>query len=123
MAVHSSFDPAREIRIKFRINAWQSKTFEFLEDGSSTGVDITAWQWEFFIKKKAGNRNKIFSLTNNNGLSFPAYTTNELFVTVTAIQSNIEEGDYYWELRRRDIDRPWLNGIAHFDFGPQDSQT
>lgn len=119
----SSFDPSKQIKLKFRINAWQSKTFEFLENSSSVGVDITGWEFEFFIKKYPGERTKIFSLTNNNGLSFLAYSTNELFVTVTAAQSNIEEGEYYWELRRRDIDRPWLNGWAYFSYGPQDADS
>lgn len=119
----SSFDPSKEINLKFRINAWQSKTFEFLEDGSSSGVDITNWQFEFFIKKFPGDRIKTFSLTNNNGITFPVYSTNEILVTVTAAQSSIEEGEYYWELRRRDIDRPWLNGWAYFSFGPQDSDS
>ena len=117
----SSFDPSRQVELKFRINAWQSKTFEFLEDGVSDGVDITNWQFEFFLKRFPGDRLKILSLTNNNGLEFTVYTTNELFVTITAAQSSIEEGQYYWELRRRDIDRPWLNGWANFSFGPQDS--
>lgn len=118
-----SFDPSREIRIRIRINSWQSMTFEFLEDGESSGVDITANQYEFFLKKSSGDRNKILSLTNGNGLSFPAYTTNELFVTITAVNSRLEEGEYYWELRRRDIDRPQLNGWADVTFGPQDSQN
>lgn len=119
----TSFDPSKEIKLKFRINAWQSMTFSFLEDGVATDVDITSWQFEFFIKKFPGDRLKTFSLTNLNGLTFPVYTTNELFVTVTASQSSIEEGEYYWELRRRDIDRPWLNGWCYFSYGPEDAST
>ena len=118
----TSFDPAKEIKLRFRINAWQSKTFSFLEDGLNT-VDITLWQWEFYIKKFPGDRLKVFSLTNSNGLTFLPYVTNELFVTITAAQSSIEEGEYYWELRRRDIDRPWLNGWADFTYGPEDAST
>lgn len=119
----SSFDPSKQLKLKFRINAWQDLTFEILESGSSVGVDITVWQWEFFIKKNPGDRLKVFSLTNSNGLTFLPYVTNELFVTVTAAQSSIEEGEYYWELRRRDIDRPWVNGFAYFSYGPEDAST
>ena len=102
----SSFDVSKEVKLRFRINAWQSLTFSFLEAGVTTGVDITLWQWEFSLRTNPGDRLKTLSLTNSNGLTFPAYTTNELFVTITAAQSSIEEGEYYWELRRRDIDRP-----------------
>lgn len=119
----TSFDPSRQIRIRIRINAWQTLLIEYLEDGESSGVDITTQQFEFFLKKHPGARTKDLSLTNNSGLTFPAYTTNEILITITAAQSRLEEGEYYWEFRRRDIDRPHLNGWADVTFGPQDSQN
>ncbi len=115
-----AFFKARRLPAKFLINAYQEETFPISENG--TAIDVTRYTWEFFIKKNPGSRVKIFSLTLGNGINFPAYTTDEVRVVVSAATSNIDEGEYYYELRRTDLIIPYLNGPATFYYGNVDSQ-
>jgi len=121
MTEEISFDPARKVPIKFRINRQANKRFVFTENGAE--LDITGWTWEFFIKRYPGDLKKTISLTLNNGLSFTVYETNSLDVFFTALQTDIQEGQYYWELVRTDIQKTWLNGWAVFSYGPVDNAT
>lgn len=106
---------ATELRLFFQIASYRDITFTFTEsDGTAT--DISLWTFEFFIKKYKGDRLKIISLTLGDGLSFPVYESNQVLVELTASQASIEEGGYYWELRRTDTSEPLIYGEAKFDF-------
>lgn len=106
---------ATQINLALQIGSAREITFTFTDsDGEET--DITLWTFELFVKKYKGDRTKTISLTLNNGLSFPVYETNQLLAEFSIIDTSIEEGEYYWELRRTDTSEPLIYGIAKFDF-------
>lgn len=111
---------AGNFNIVFQIGSAWFKTFVFRRLNSTTGIytdeDISTKTFSFYIKKNKGDRIKLFNLTNGNGISVPIYSTNQIRVDVSAVNSNIEEGEYIWELRRNDLNEPWLSGLAFFRF-------
>lgn len=111
---------AGNFNIVFQIGSAWFKTFVFQRYNSITGVytneDISTKTFSFYVKRNKGDRIKLFNLTNGNGISVPIYSTNQIRVDVSAINSNIEEGEYIWELRRNDLNEPWLSGLAFFVF-------
>lgn len=120
MSKKASIDPARRVLLRFRINRNGTLVFRFTENCEE--VDITGWAIELFIKRYPGDRKKIISLTLGSGLSIPVYETSVLEAFFTAAQTNITEGQYYWELYRSDIKETWLNGYADFTYGPKDAK-
>lgn len=115
-----SFFKARLIPAKFFINTYQTETFSFTENGSA--MDVTLYTWQLLVKRYPGDRTNVISLTLGNGLSFPAYTTDQVKAVFTAAQTDITEGEYYYELRRTDLIIPYINGPATFSIGNVDSQ-
>lgn len=106
---------AAKLNLEFQIGSARDITFTFAEsDGTST--DISLWTFELFFKKYAGERAKTISLTLGDGLSFPVYEDNQLLAEFTTTDTAIEEGEYYWELRRTDENIPLINGSAFFSF-------
>lgn len=110
---------AGQIDIIFQIGSFRTIPITFT-DSLGVGIDISKWTFEFLIKKNKGdggansnNLNNVFSLTLGNGISFIVYT-DAILLTFSAAQTNIEEGDYVWELRRTDLNVPLLNGTATF---------
>ena len=116
-----SLDPAREVPMQARINRRNDFTLEFV-DNDSVDYDISGFTWEFFVKENPGARTKMISLTLGNGLSIPIYSDNVLNGTISVAQSQIEEGQYYYELVRTDLPATWLNGIITFSYGSLDSE-
>ncbi len=115
-----AFFKARLFPAKFIINTYQTETFAISEN--QIPIDVTVYTWEFFIKKYVGSRIKVLSLTLGNGIRFPVYTTDQIEVYMTEDQTDLEEGEYYYELRRTDLNIPYLNGPANFYLGNVDSQ-
>ncbi len=111
----AKFYKATLLPLNFFINTYQEETVQFTDNGSA--MDVTPYTWEFFIKQYPGAITKVLSLTLGNGLSFPIYTTDQIHIIVQAAQSNITEGEYYYELRRTDLLIPYLNGPATFRIG------
>jgi hypothetical protein len=106
------------LNITFQINSVRILNFIFRRYNTNTGIyteeDISGKTFSFFLKKNKGDRKKVFNLTIGNGITIPIYTVNELRVALTASNTNIEEGEYVWELRRTDLDTPYLSGLAYF---------
>ena len=111
---------AGNLNITFQINSIRILTFVFRRYNSTTGIytneDISGKTFAFFVKKNKGDRLKMFNLSNSNGITVPVYSTNEIRVAISASNSNIEEGEYVWELRRTDLDSAYLSGLAYFVF-------
>ena len=111
---------AGNLNIIFQINSARVLSFVFRRYNSSTEVyteeDISGKTFAFFLKKNKGDRLKIFNLTLGNGITIPIYSNNELRVSLSASNTNIEEGEYVWELRRTDLDAPCISGLAYFTF-------
>jgi len=121
MNKRSSIDPARRVLLQFRIKRDGTLPFVFTENCEE--VDITAWGFELFISRYPGDRKKIITLTLGDGLSIPVYEINKLEAFFTSDQTNIPEGQYYWELYRTDTKETWLNGYADFTYGPKDAKS
>jgi len=98
---------------------WQ-KDFIFRTYNSVTEVytdeSLTGATFSFFIKKFKGDRLKVFNLTLGNGIAFITYTSNQIRVTASATQTSIQEGEYYYELRRTDLDKAVVSGLAYLTF-------
>lgn len=111
---------AGQINLYFQIGSWWYKYITFRRYSATTDTytdeDISTKTFSFFIKKNKGDRTKIFNLTNGNGITIPVYSTNQIRIDVTGAQASIEEGEYYWELRRTDLNAPYLTGLAYFTF-------
>lgn len=109
---------AGNINLTFQVGSKWYKYFSFRRLNSATGVytneDISTKTFSFYLKKNKGDRLKLFNLTNGNGITVPVYSINEIRVDVSASQASIEEGEYVWELRRTDLDAPYLSGLAYF---------
>ncbi len=120
MSKKVSIDPARRVLLQFRINREATLPFRFSENCEE--VDITSWVFQLFIKRYPGDRKSIISLTLGSGLSIPVYETSVLEALFTSDQTNIPEGQYYWELYRVDTKQTWLNGYADFTYGPKDAK-
>ncbi len=104
---------AATVNILFQIGSYRTIIFDF-------GVDVSLWTFEFILRDNKGSRVKIISLTLGSGLSFPVYLTDQLQATFSAVNSNIREGEYFWELRRTDLNVPIANGSAFFSFDAPD---
>lgn len=100
---------AAVLDLLFQIGSYRSILFDF-------GTDVSAWTFEFYLKKNKGDRLKTLSLTLGSGLSFPVYASDQVQAIFSSANTSIEEGQYYYELRRTDIALPLINGFAYFTF-------
>jgi hypothetical protein len=111
---------AGQLNIKMQIGSVWTKDFIFRTLNQATEVytddSLVGATFSFFLKKFKGDRLKIFNLTLGNGISFVTYTSNQIRVTASASQMSIEEGEYYYELRRTDLDRAKVTGMAYLTF-------
>lgn len=122
MSEQISFFEGRQVKpIKFWIGMDQEKDFVFTENGLDWPV-AEGKTWELLIKRYPGDKKNIIALTFQSGLSVPVYDTNIIKARLTAEQSKIQEGQYFFMLNRTDIRKPYINAWCNFGFGPQDSQ-
>jgi hypothetical protein len=110
--------------LSLQIGSARQLTFIFRTYNSGTGTytddDISGKTFVFFIKKFKGSRKNIVKYTNQSGITIPIYYTNRILVNVLAADvSEIEEGEYYWELRREDLDQPRVYGLCFLTFDAQ----
>lgn len=113
----ATFDPARDLTLYFRCNRAGSKDFVFVRSNGSAYSFIYTDDLELNIYKNQGDKKKLISLTYISGLSL---NVNTLTATITSSISNINEGEYYWELFRTDLEKTWLCGDAIFHNGKFD---
>lgn len=111
---------AGQLNLRFQIGSAWYKYVSFRRYDATTDTytneDISTKTFSFFLKKFKGDRIKVLNLTNGNGISVPVYSTYEIRIDLTGTQTSIEQGEYYWELRRTDLDAPYLTGLAYFDY-------
>lgn len=111
---------AAQLDLKLQINSARTLYFIFRTYDSTTDTysydDISTKTFSFFLKRYKGDRNTIFTLTNNNGITVPTYSTYEITVSISASNVNIEEGQYYWELRRTDLNQAKVSGNAYLSY-------
>ena len=115
--------PSGKLILDFQINRDGSLTFNFVNEdayGNETERDITGSTWEFFVKRYKGDNKKTISLLLGSGLSFPTYTTDEILAEFTATQTNIQEGEYYYELYDITNKQTEVSGSCYFNFDGQE---
>ena len=100
---------AAQLDILFQISSVRTLVFDF-------GIDVSAWTFEFYVKTNKGARIKTLSLTSGSGISFVTYSTSQIQVSFSATNTNLNEAEYYYELRRTDIAVPIINGRAVFSY-------
>lgn len=110
--------------IRMQIGSVWDNNFIFRSYNSVTQVytpeDISTKTFSFFLRKYKGARTKLFNLTNGNGITVPVYSTDEIRIVVAAaLVTGIEEGEYYYELRRTDLNKPKFYGIAYLSYEAQ----
>jgi len=114
---------AGQLTIKMQIGSVWIKDFYFRSYNSTTAVytddSLTGATFSFFLKKFKGDRLKVFNLTLGSGVAFITYTSNGIRVTASATQTSIQEGEYYYELRRTDLDKAKISGLAYLTFDAQ----
>ena len=101
---------AGRLDLELQIGSAQQLTFVFEED------DISTKTFSFTIYKYKGSRVRILHYTNQSGIQVPVYSTDEIRVNILAADTNVEEGQHYWELRREDLDKPKVYGLVNFSF-------
>jgi len=112
---------AGKLNIQIQIGSVWIRTFTFRRYDSTTDTytdeDISGKTFSFSLRKYKGSRVKSINLTNGNGISVPIYSTNQIEVRVSSANTDtLEEGEYYWELRREDLDQPKISGLASLTF-------
>lgn len=116
----ATFDPSRLLYLYFRVKRAGSKTF-ILTDSDGNPFDVSGiyvdYGFELFIKKYSGSRVKEISLTLGSGLTING---NYLEFSVTSDQTNLDTGEYYWELYLNETEKTWLSGKALFHNGEFD---
>jgi hypothetical protein len=106
------------IKFKFMIGYAARIRFTLFENG--VDASTTGWTWQLLVKRFAGDRTNVLSLTLGNGLAYEIYSDVVLVANLTAAQTRIEEGEYYIALIRTDIPRPVLESKALFNYSNPD---
>lgn len=107
---------AAKCNINFQIGSYRSIIFDF-------GIDVSSWTFEFILRKNKGDRIKIIDYTLTNGITFVAYQSDQILVSFSSLDTSIEEGEYYFELRRTDISIPLVNGLAFFAYDANEGSS
>lgn len=104
-----------------------TKVFTFLNaDGSPH--EITAYDFRYILKTKAGNPLNIFELSVGNGLEVTGYDLNKLELTISAERATLRPMLYFGLLYAAGEDKTWLN-VKHkffddeFDPGAETDNT
>jgi len=109
-----------QVNLNIQIGAVWTKDFYFQNYNTLTGAytdeDLTGSTFSFFLKRNIGDRLKTFNLTLGSGIAFITYVDNGIRITASAAQTSIQEGEYYFELRRTDLDKAKLAGKAFLTF-------
>jgi len=112
MSKQATFDPAKRLDLYFRCNRSGSKDFVFAySDG--TPYSFIYQEFTFNIYRSQGERKVLITLPL-------VYASNTLTTSITKALSNINEGEYYYELYNTNTEETWLCGDANFHNGKFD---
>lgn len=111
-----------QVILDFHIARSWEKSFIFYdrdENDNDTPHDVTTSSWEFFILRYPGDRVKQLSVTGSPEITFPAYLDNEIHISLSATDTDLEEGKYYFELYNSTEQRTYVSQDCEFSFkGP-----
>lgn len=114
-------DPSTILPFEFKINRQADIYITLLQDGDPI-ASVTGWTWALSIKRYPGSRTNLINLTLGNGLSYDTYSEIVLHAHFTSAQCNIDEGEYFIQLTRTDIEKTWIEGVCNFRFAKVNSQ-
>lgn len=105
----ASFDPARECKLYFRCNRNGSKDFVFsYSDGTP---------YSFIYEEFTAN---IYQYEGQKKVFIPlivSYNSNRLTISITAELSNVNQGEYYFELFNEISGQTWIATMCQFHNG------
>lgn len=111
----ATFDPARECKMYFRCNRNGSKDF-VLSYGDGTPYSFIYDEFQANIYKYEGER-KVF-------IQLPiTYNANRLTISITESLSNVNQGEYYFELFNVASGQTWIATMCIFHNGRFDGVT
>jgi hypothetical protein len=120
-------DKSRSVRLKARIGeASVPRVFKFrTRDGDVTAPhNISGYDFELIVFKRANSQVKLFTLTIGDGLTIndgSGEDADELTVSISQARSEQKADTYFWRLRSSDEDHTWLNGPFDFHNGETDA--
>lgn len=122
-----TIDPSKLLYLYIRVKRAGTKKFIF-KNSAGTAVDVSSYNFELFIQRNYGAREKSISLTVGSGLAIGGAGNNELTATFTSTNTNLDEGEYFWELYKGSTEKTYLNGKAilhrgEFDGIENDEET
>lgn len=110
----ATFDPAKPLTLYLRCA--RNGTLDFIfSDSSSNPYSLIYEDVELHFYEHEGDKKPFLSLTPGNGISL--VSTGRIRATVTASQTNINEGQKYYELYRPDLGKTWFADYAIFHNG------
>lgn len=77
-----------------RVNCQETISFTFKDENGDPYI-YPGNNFTFIVKKNFGDKKNVFSLDSSSGL---VLTSNVLDITIGASDSNINEGQYYYQL-------------------------
>lgn len=113
-------NPSQILPLFFKINRQARIRFTITQDDAAPNT--TGWTWQLFIKRFSGDRLSVINLTLGNGLRYEVYSDTVLIADFSALQTKIEEAEYYWELVRTDIETTWIEGKAYFQYAKKQTE-
>ena len=118
-------DKSRNVRLRARVGeASVPRVFKFrtrAEDNSVEPLDISGFDFELIVFRRANASPRLFTLTEGDGLTVQGDDSDELLVSVTAEQADQRADVYFWRLRSTSEDHTWLNGPFEFHNGESDA--
>lgn len=110
----ATFDPSNPLVLYFRCARNGTLDFVFL-DSNGNPYSLIYDDVELHVYQSEGDKKPVFSLVMGSGIS--VVSTGRIRATVTAAITNINEGQYYYELYRPDLGKTWLADYAIFHNG------
>lgn len=117
-----NFNPAQKIEMYFRIRRAGTKTFTFL-DGSGAAINISGFQFAFYLKDYEGATQNKLALTVGSGLTVGGAGSNVLSVALTVANTALNEGEYYCELFKGSTSKTYISGKAFAHNGKYDGKS
>jgi hypothetical protein len=78
-----------------RVNCQETISFTFKDENGDPYIYPTNY-FSFIVKKNFGDKKNVFELDSSSGL---VLNSNVLEITINANDSNINEGEYYYQLK------------------------
>lgn len=122
-------DKSRNVRLRARIGeASVPRVFKFRNKDKITGEtsphDISGYDFQLIVFKRANSQVKLFTLTIGDGLSINDGSdedADELTVEISEERASQRADTYFWRLYSADEDHTWLNGPFEFHNGENDA--